>query len=231
NVVEVGALGTDEVVMSVVPTPYGFGLWSSHFTPCVLGVPVVVTERFDPGATLELIERERVTVLCAVSTQFRMLLAHPDFERRDLSALRVMFTGGEPIPYAAARRFEQAAGATILNFYVSNEGGFATATSVADPQEKRLRTAGRSRPGTELRLYDAGGEITSARRGRPATRGPGTCLGYLDDPAANLELFTDDGFVLYADVVELDDEGYLSVVGRTSDIIIRGGRNISAREV
>ncbi len=231
NAAQVGRLGPDEVVMSVVPTPYGFGLWSSHFTPCILGVPAVVTERFDAAVTLELLERERVTVLCAVSTQFRMLLAHPDFERRDLSALRVMFTGGEPVPYAAARRFEESTGATILNFYGSNESGFATATSVGDPQEKRLRTAGRPRPGTELRLYDADGRVTDGRRGQPGTRGPAICLGYLDDPAGNRELFTNDGFVLHADLVELDDDGYLSVAGRKSDIIIRGGRNISAREV
>ncbi len=231
NVVEIGGLGGDEVVMSVVPTPYGFGLWSSHFTPCCLGAPTVVTERFDPGLTLELLERERVTVLCAVSTQFRMLLAHSDCERRDLSALRVMFTGGEPLPYDASRRFEEITGAAILNIYGSNESGFATATSVADAPEKRLHTAGRVRPGTELRLYDGEGAVTDGRRGQPGTRGPSICLGYLDDPAANRELFTEDGFVLHADLVELDEDGYLTVVGRKSDIIIRGGRNISAREV
>jgi len=231
NAAEVGGLGGDEVVMSVVPTPYGFGLWSSHFTPCCLGAPAVLTERFDAGLTLELLEREHVTVLCAVSTQFRLLLAHPDCERRDLTALRVMFTGGEPLPYEAARRFEETTGAAILNFYGSNESGFATATSVADPPEKRLRTAGRTRPGTELRLYDSEGRVTDGHRGQPGTRGPAVCLGYLDDPAANRELFTEDGFVLYADLVELDADGYLTVVGRMSDIIIRGGRNISAREV
>jgi acyl-CoA synthetase len=142
-----------------------------------------------------------------------------------------MFTGGEPLPYEAARRFEETTGAAILNIYGSNESGFATATSVADPPEKRLHTAGRVRPGTELRLYDGEGRVTDGRRGQPGTRGPSTCLGYLDDPAANRELFTEDGFVLHADLVELDEDGYLTVVGRKSDIIIRGGRNISAREV
>jgi acyl-CoA synthetase len=228
---EVGELNADDVIMSIVPAPFGFGQWSSHFTPTYLGAPTVVTEHFSPGLTLELLERERVTVLCAVSTQFRMLLADPAIERRDLSSLRVMFTGGEAIPYEPAQRFEQVTGAVILNFYGSNESGFATATSVRDPQRKRLATSGRPQPGTELRLYENGQDVTSSRRGQPASRGPAVCLGYLDDPAANAELFTADGFVLHADVAEVDAEGYLSVVGRKSDLIIRGGKNISAREV
>ena len=228
---DVGALTSSDVIMSVVPAPFGFGQWTAHFTPTYLGVPTVLTERFSPAQTLELLERQRVTVLCAVSTQFRMLLAEPSFERHDLSALRLMFTGGESIPYAAARRFEQVTGAVILNFYGSNESGFATATSIRDPQEKRLRTSGRAQPGTEVRLYEDGQDVTSTRRGQPGTRGPAVCLGYLDDPQANAELFTADGFLIHADVVEIDEDGYLSVVGRKSDLIIRGGKNISAREV
>jgi acyl-CoA synthetase len=191
-----------------------------------------VVERFDPARTLELIETERPTVFCAVATQFRMLLAEPSLEARDLSSLRLMFTGGEAIPYEAARRFEERTGAAILNFYGSNESGFATATRLTDPRERRLRTAGRALPGTDLRLFDdAGHDVTAAGRGQPGTRGPAVCLGYFDDPVANDELFTADGFVMHADIVELDDEGYLTVVGRKSDIIIRGGKNISAVEV
>jgi acyl-CoA synthetase len=228
---EVGALSANDVIMSVVPAPFGFGQWTAHFTPTYLGVPTVVTEHFSPAPTLELLERERVTVLCAVSTQFRMLLADPAIEQRDLSSLRVMFTGGEAIPYEPARRFEQVTGAVILNFYGSNESGFATATTVRDPQHKRLSTSGRVQPGTELRLYDNGADVTSSGRGQPGSRGPAVCLGYLDDPQANAELFTADGFVLHADVAEVDGDGYLAVVGRKSDLIIRGGKNISAREV
>lgn len=228
---EVGALNGNDVIMSVVPAPFGFGQWTSHFTPAYLGVPAIVTERFSPALTLKLLERERATVLCAVSTQFRMLLADPAIEQRDLSALRLMFTGGEAIPFEPARRFEQVTGAVILNFYGSNESGFATATGVRDPQDKRLRTSGRVQPGTELRLYEDGRDVTPSRRGQPGSRGPAVCLGYLDDPRANSELFTADGFLLHADVAEIDEDGYLSVVGRKSDLIIRGGKNISAREV
>src|SRR4029077_3488150 len=93
------------------------------------------------------------------------------------------------------------------------------------------RTAGRAVPGTELRLFDDGVDVTASGRGQPGTRGPATCLGYLDDPEANAELFTADGFVLHADVCTIDADGWLSVVGRTADLIIRGGKNISAARV
>ena len=229
--IEFGGMRDDEVVLSVVPTPYGFGQWSAHFVPCYLGANTILTERFDTTEALALLERERATVLCAVSTQFRMLLADPAYERTDLSSLRVMFTGGEPIPYEAARRFEEATGAPILNVYGSNEAGFVTGTSIRDPQQRRLRTAGKLPPGTELRLYDEQGRETTEGRGQPGSRGPSIGAGYLDDPAADAELFTEDGFALQADIVEVDAEGYLSVVGRKSDLIIRGGKNISAPEV
>ncbi len=230
--VAVGELTEDEVFMAAIPAPFGFGQWTSHFSPAYLGAPTVSMERFDTSLALELIERERVTVLCAVSTQFRMLLADPALRERDLSSLRVMYTGGELVPYEPARAFEELTGAAILNFYGSNESGLATATRMSDPTSRRLRTAGRVLEGTEMRLFDEdGADVTATRRGQPGTKGPATCLGYLDDPAANAELFTADGHLLHADIVELDEEGYLTIVGRTSDIVIRGGKNISAAQV
>ncbi|HEX4428697.1 MAG TPA: class I adenylate-forming enzyme family protein [Frankiaceae bacterium] len=226
---DVGGLRSDDIVLGAVPAPFGFGQWTSHFTPTLLGAPAVVMERFNASGALALIERERVTVLCAVSTQFILMLNAPDIDQYDLSSLRVMFTGGEMIPYERARDFERRTGATVLNFYGSNESGFATATTIRDPTEKRLRTAGRVQPGTELRLYDDDGvDVTASGRGQPGSRGPAISFGYLDDPVANAELFTPDGFVIHADEVTLDGEGYLTVVGRKSDIIIRGGKNISA---
>jgi acyl-CoA synthetase len=231
--VAVGELGEDEVFMAAIPAPFGFGQWTSHFSPAYMGVPTVTMERFDTALALELIERERVTVLCAVSTQFRMLLADPALRERDLSSLRVMYTGGELVPYEPARAFEELTGAAILNFYGSNESGLATATRTSDPDARRLRTAGRVLEGTEMRLFDeeTGADVTAERRGQPGTKGPACCLGYLNDPAANAELFNADGYLLHADIVELDEEGYLSIVGRTSDIVIRGGKNISAAQV
>jgi acyl-CoA synthetase len=191
----------------------------------------VLLERFSADAAFEVIERERVTVLCCVSTQFLMMLASPRLTQHDLSSLRVMFTGGEAVPYEAAREFEERTGVTILQFYGSNETGLLSGTTLEDSPERRLRTAGRIVPEMHVRLYDAGVDVTGTGRGQPACKGPATSVGYLDDDAANAQLFTEDGWMLMGDICEIDADGYLTVVGRTSDIIIRGGKNISAPQV
>jgi len=231
--VEVAGLDPDgaNVVLGAVPAPFGFGLWTAHFTPTYLGAPTVVMERFSAELTLELIERERVTMLCCVSTQFIMMLNAAELERRDLSSLQVMFTGGEAVPYERARDFEARTGAAVLQFYGSNESGIVTGTRRADDRDARLRSAGRVLDGTDLRLFDRGIDVTASGRGQPGSRGPSTSAGYLDDDAANADLFTPDGFVLHADVCRVDERGLLHVEGRTSDIIIRGGKNISAAQV
>ncbi|MGY1814036.1 class I adenylate-forming enzyme family protein [Blastococcus sp. SYSU D00820] len=226
-----GRLTADDVFLGAVPAPFGFGIWTAHVSPLLLGARTLLTRRFRPETAFELIERERVTVLCAVSTQFIMMLASPELRRHDLSSLRVMFTGGEAVPYERARDFERLTGAAILQFYGSNETGLLSGTTLEDPPERRLRTAGRIVPDMRVRLYDGDREVPIPGRGRPACKGPATSIGYLDDAAANEELFTPDGWMLMGDICEIDDEGYLTVVGRTSDFIIRGGKNISAPQV
>ena len=229
--VEHGALTADDVFCGAVPAPFGFGLWTSHVTPLVLGASVVTFERFDAAEVLALIERERVTALCCVSTQFIMLLGEPSAKERDLHTLRVMFTGGEPVPYLRALDFERQTGATVLQFYGSNETGLLCGTTLADNADHRLHTAGRIAPEMEVRLFDNGVDVTASGRGQPGCRGPALSPGYLDDDAGNAQLYTGDGWMLMADVCTVDTDGYMSVVGRTSDIIIRGGKNISAPQV
>ena len=229
-----GGFGADEIFMSLLPAPFGFGLWTRHFTPALLACPTVVMDRFDAHGALDLIEREKVTVLCCVSTQFIMLLNAQAERARDLSSLRCMFTGGEAVPYERAAEFEAATGAAVLQFYGSNETGALSFTTASDARDQRLRTAGRVIDVMEVRLFDVetGADITgSGRPGRPACRGPVTCLGYWADEGANKALLTDDGWMLMGDIVEIDRDGYLTVVGRTSDFIIRGGKNISAPAV
>ncbi len=228
---ELGALSSEDVFMSLVPTPFGFGLWTSHFTPAFLGARLVTLERFDPDLALELVEREGVTVLAGVSTQLRMLLASERFTSQDLSSLRVMFTGGEAVPMADAAAFEGRTGAKVLQFYGSNESGVVVGTRLTDPDDKRLGTAGSRLAGTQLRLLDGDEDVTESGRGQPASWGPALCRGYYDDAEANAQLFTDDGYVRHADICTVDADGYLSVVGRTAEIIIRGGKNISAAQV
>ena len=228
-----GALGDDEVFLGAIPAPFGFGLWTSHFAPTILGAPCVVMPKFNADQMVELIERERVTVLCCVSTQFRMLLNSPLADRCDLSSLRVMFTGGEAVPYDRAAEFEDRTGAKVLQFFGSNESGAFSMTTLEHTREQRLLTAGEVLPHMEVRLFDDdGSDVTgSGGPGQPGGRGPLTCLGYYDDPAANAELLRPDGWLLMGDLVTLDDDGFLALVGRKSDIVIRGGKNISAAQV
>lgn len=230
---EAGNLTETDVFLGAVPTPFGFGLWTSHYAPALLGVPTVVMPKYSTNEMISLIERERVTVLCCVSTQFKMLLNSQEAQKADLSSLRVMFTGGEAVPYESAAAFEKRTGATVLQFYGSNETGALSYTTLDDPRSKRLRTAGQLIPDMHTRLFDEAGQDVTATGGpgRPAGIGPLLSGGYYDDREGNRQLYTDDGLMLMGDLVTIDDDGYLSVVGRTSDIIIRGGKNVSAAQV
>jgi acyl-CoA synthetase len=230
--VEAGRLGASDVFMSALPAPFGFGIWTAHVTPTLLGAPCAVVPRFDADACLELIERERVTVLAAVSTQFMMLLDAPSARTRDLSSLRVMFTGGEMVPYRRAAEFEDRTGCAVLQFYGSNETGALSRTTLDDDREHRLRTAGRVIPEMQVRLFDDGQDVTATGGpGIAACRGAVNCLGYYADEQANRELYTPDGWMLTGDFCTIDADGYLTVAGRASDFIIRGGKNISAAQV
>ncbi|WP_084480324.1 class I adenylate-forming enzyme family protein [Nocardia grenadensis] len=220
-----------EVVAAFVPAPFGFGLWTSHFLPALLGRPALVMHRFDPAVAIDLMAEYRATILACVSTQFRMMLQTPDRAVARAETLRVMFTGGEAVPHAEARRFEEATGALVLQFYGSNETGAASATTVQDDDETRLGTGGRLIEAMNVRILDDGTTGPGVRRGQPAVRGPLMSPGYWNDDAANAELFTDDGWIRLGDIVEVDDSDRLRVVGRLADLIIRGGKNISALEV
>jgi acyl-CoA synthetase len=255
-------LTADDVIMSVVPSPFGYGLWTAHMLPAILGIPCVLRERFDPAQALRAaagrratLPGHRVTVLACVTTQLRLMLASPLLDELDWSALRVTYTGGERTPPEVIRDWERCTGSTVLQFYGSNEFGGFSGTTLADPPEARLATAGRVLPGTKYRLYDEeGADITatggpgqpgglgrSVGAGRVVGRGRlvgetrsgkrSVTSGYYDDPAANAELYHADGYQLLPDLVTVDADGYVRVAGRKADIIIRGGKNISAAAV
>lgn len=227
--IEAGAFTADEVVLSAVPSPYGFGLWSAHFVPALLGCPTVLMERFEVERMLELMERHGVTFLACVTTQMMMMLGSPSLPERDLEPLRTVFTGGEAVSAEAAARFEAISGAHVLQFYGSNENGAISVTRHDDPVEQRLGTAGRPIPAMQMRLYDGERDVTaSGGPGQVASRGPTGCLGYYGDPEANAELLNADGWMLSGDLAEIGADGFLRLTGRASDLIIRGGKNISA---
>ena len=231
---QLAEVSSHDVMMSVVPAQFGFGLWTSHFTPTMLGIPCVVLPKFSPSAMITALEKNNVSLLAAVTTQFILMLNDPEVAAHDFSSLRVMWTGGETVPYARAAEFEERTGAFVLQFFGSNETGAVSATSIHDTRELRLSTCGKPIPVMETRLFhpDTGADITgTGQPGVPGVRGPVTCAGYYDDDAANDELYTPDGWMLMGDIVSIGDDGYLRVEGRKSDFIIRGGKNISARVV
>jgi acyl-CoA synthetase len=151
----------------------------------------------------------------------------------------VLYAGGERIPPDRAREWERRTGSAVLQFYGSNEIGPFSCTSLADDEERRLGSVGRVVPGTEYRLYDDRGQDITASGGpggpsgpgQPAGRGPGVFGGYWDDDRANAELFRPGGYLLLPDLVTVDEAGYVRIVGRKADLIIRGGKNISAASV
>lgn len=231
-VVDAIDLQGDDVFLSLLPAPYGFGLWTAHFTPAVAGIPVVVTPRFRAGEAWDLVERYGVTVMAAVSTQFVMMLADPRAWGSRRGRLRAMFSGGEAVPRPRAEEFESRTGALVLQFYGSNETGVYSRTTVRDGADERLGTSGRVVEAMEPRLYDGERDITATGGpGQPACRGPATCAGYDGDDEANRRLYTPDGWMLMEDMATVDENGYVHLVGRRGDFIIRGGKNISAAAV
>ena len=233
---ESGRLTGDDIFMSVVPAPFGFGIWTSHVTPTLLGAPCAVMPRFEAREALELIDRHRISVLAAVSTQFIMMLEAFEEKNHSLESLRVLFTGGEAVPYERAAAFEERTGAAVLQFYGSNETGAVSGTTLDDSREKRLRTSGRPIGVMQVRLFDESGkDVTDQGHGRPGCNGPTLSQGYYGDDAsvadANAELIRPDGWMMLGDQVEIDADGYLVVGGRLDDFIIRGGKNISGPAV
>ncbi len=230
--VEAGEISSRDVFLSALPAPFGFGIWTAHFSPALLGAPTVLLASFTPEELLRRIEIHGVTVLAAVSTQFIMMLESPELARHDLSSLRVLFTGGEAVPYERAAEFEDRTGARVLKFNGSNETGALSRTTTRDSRDVRLRTAGRVIDGMRVRLFDeSGNDVTARGEGQPGCRGPATSRGYFEDPEADAKLHTPDGWMLTGDVVTLDADGVLRVVGRVADFIIRGGKNVSAAQV
>lgn len=233
-----GRLTERDIFLSAIPTPFGFGLWTAHFTPTLLGAPTVLMAQFSPEELIACIERYRVSVLACVSTQFILMLNSPALANADLTSLRVLYTGGEAVPYDRAAEFEQRTGASVLQFYGSNETGALSCTTLDDSREARLRSAGRTIESMDVRLFDAdGSDVTETGHGQPGCRGPLTSRGYYDDEPANQKLYAgkpaDGGrrWMLTGDIAAIDSDGYLRVIGRTADIIIRGGKNISGAAV
>jgi acyl-CoA synthetase (AMP-forming)/AMP-acid ligase II len=221
--------GSQDVVLAVTPLFHIGGL-SSMVTQLITGGRLVLTEgRFDAGAVLELIERERVTRWGGVPTMAARVLAHPDFDHRDLSSLRSFPLGGAPVTADLLRRMRdklpQLEHRGLANTWgMTESGGFVTVAGNRD-LERYPGTVGRPYPVAELRIAQPEAD---AGHGEILLRSPTVMLGYLGPDDGTVD---DDGWLHTGDLGWLNEEGYLFLAGRSKDIVIRGGENIACAHV
>lgn len=219
----------DDVIGTVAPV-FGAGR-SGFFFPPFNGAKTVHMEHFDAKSALELIEKEKITLPAVVPTQLAMMLNDPDFDKYDLSSVRVIYSGGAPMPTELAREIESRFGAVLINHYGGMDAGGLTACSVDDPPEVRFFTVGKPHVGNEIRILDKEGkDVPKGEVGTINFRGPGAAGGYYKDEKMTNEKWG-SGWFNMGDLGKLDDDGNLMIVGREKDVIIRGGQNIYAAEV
>ena len=196
----------------------------------LLGTPTVIMEAWDAALAASLIDRHAVTSCGGAPVQLSGLLDQQALGSATLATLRECLTGAAPVPPSLIERAETA-GITAFRSYGSSEHPTVSAGSIADPLDRRARTDGRLLEGNQVRLVDADGrDVPPGRDGEILTRGPELFMGYTD-PALNAAAFLPGGWFRTGDVGRTDVDGYLTVTDRLKDIIIRGGENISAKEV
>ena len=194
----------------------------------------VLMHRFSPALELELIEAYRVTVLCGVPTMLLALLSHPDRATRDVSSLRMIFTGGAASPPALVHRTEAELDLVYTIGYAQTEAGCVlTMTTAADAAADRAETLGLPLPGTELRIADlrTGETAGCGETGEICARGYFVMDRYLNAPKETAAAIDAGGWLHTGDLGSLDERGYLRIAGRLKEMIIRGGENIYPREI
>jgi acyl-CoA synthetase (AMP-forming)/AMP-acid ligase II len=193
---------------------------------------MIIYDTFETATVLEAIERERIVNLGAFPTQAVMLLDHPDRPRRDLSSLRTILLGGAPSSPALIRRVQETFRARAAVRYSSTEVGIATGSLPDDPIDVLATTVGKLTPGVELRIVDGEKRSLPANEiGHVIVRSPATMRGYWRDPAATAATIDAEGWVHTGDLGWLDDDGYLHLRGRQSEMFIRGGFNVYPGEI
>jgi len=232
-------LGPEDVTLCTVPLFHIFGLGAALTTVVASGASLVLQEDFDAWEALRLVERHGVTVLHGVPTMFVMELrelrraAEEGETTPDLSTLRTGIAAGAPVsPELVRSAREELVPELEIAYGLTETSPTVTVTRPSDPDEKRTLTVGRPLDGVELRVTaDDGTDLPVESIGELAVRGFNVMRGYHRQPGETAASFTEDGFFLTGDLAMLDPEGYLHVVGRKSDVIIRGGYNVHPREV
>lgn len=218
-----------------VPLYHCFGMVMANLACVLHGATVVYPSAgFDAGAVLRAIENERCSLLYGVPTMFMSELEHPDFESRDLSSLRGGIMAGSPCPIEVMRKVvdRMHMPEVTIAYGMTETSPVSFQSGTADPLERRVSTVGRIHPHVEAKVVDAEGNARPHNeKGELCTRGYSVMLGYWDDPERTAEAIDGEGWMHTGDLAVIDEEGYCKIVGRSKDMIIRGGENIYPREI
>jgi len=200
----------------------------------VIGRGMVLMRKWDAGEALRLIEKEKVTYFVGVPTMSLELMAHPDRDKYDLSSLTDIAAGGAPRPVSHVERLQQAfpTAQPALGYGLTETNAVGCINFWSNYADKPGSTGRAHKPFVELAILGGNGRhLPAGERGEIGIRSAANFKGYWQDPASTEAAFTSDGYVRTGDIGYLDDDGYLFIVDRKKDIIIRGGENISAAEV
>jgi long-chain acyl-CoA synthetase len=223
-------IGPADRCLLILPLFHVNGIVVSVLMPLLAGASVVIADRFDVNTFFTAVEAHRPTYFSAVPTIYTMLAALPDDVRPDTSSLRFGICGAAPASAELLTRFEDRYGFPLIEGYGLSE---ATCASTINPVvgQRRPGTAGIAFPGQQIRIVDeAGADLPAGVDGEVLIAGPNLMRGYLGRPDETARIIV-DGWLHTGDIGHLDAEGYLTLVGRCKDMIIRGGENIYPKEI
>jgi fatty-acyl-CoA synthase len=219
-----------------VPLYHCFGMGIGNLGCVSSGATMVYpAPSFEPLATLEAIQEERCTSIYGVPTMFIGQLDHPAFDSFDLTSLRTGMMGGAPCPVETMKRVidDMHAAEVCIIYGMTETAPISFITRPDDDLERRVSTVGQVLPGVDVKLVDpvSGAVVPRGEPGEVCTRGYLVMQGYWENDVATAEAIDADGFMHTGDIGVLDDAGYLNIVGRSKDMVIRGGENLYPREI
>jgi fatty-acyl-CoA synthase len=231
-------LSLTEADRTCLPVPFYhcFGMVMGNLGTLSHGACVVIpAPAFEPRATLEAVAAERVTSLYGVPTMFIAMLAHEDFDSFDLTSLRTGIMAGSPCPIEVMKKVVERMHMDEVSicYGMTETSPVSTQTRVDDPLERRVGSVGRTAPHVEVKVVDpvTGLVVPRGEPGELCTRGYSVMLGYWEDPDRTAEAIDRARWMHTGDLATMDDEGYLNIVGRSKDMVIRGGENVYPREI
>jgi acyl-coenzyme A synthetase/AMP-(fatty) acid ligase len=221
-----------DVAFGPTPVVHSNGYLNHYLVPLRVGAATVLMEHWNPEAAVALIESQRCTITVTATTFLTTTVEAQARHGGDLSSVRLWVASGTTVPPPAVEAARRAMpDCEILSQYGRSENQLSTNCPVGSDPGKSLSSDGIAPEGIEIALFDENGRRTARGPGDVGYRGPGHMLGYLNRPDLTAALVNVDGFSLAGDLAEMDEDGYVRITGRLKDIIIRGGVNISAREV